>query len=240
MPAIPFGPPVRSTSPKRKRAVRVVHEDDEDLAEEERHDREVVAEQPPRRQPERAGRAAPSPTTTIGIASSAGQWMPNLVRREERVRVRAEAVERDVAEVEQAGEADDDVQAEREQRVDEREEAVRGTGCPSRDQNGSDARRDRRTRAAAPAAAGASHARVSRPLSPRRCSRRSSTLATHSSTPISGVGARRPRAIGGTSRSSAIVRPSGSPPCRAGRSAGTSMTAIRSAKTRGLERRPRT
>ena len=46
-----------------------------------------------------------------------------LVRGEQRVDVRAEAEERDVAEVEQARPADDDVQAEREQREDERVEA---------------------------------------------------------------------------------------------------------------------
>ncbi len=48
---------------------------------------------------------------------------PELRRGEHRVPVRAEAVERDVAEVEQAGIADDDVQAEGEQHVEQRVEA---------------------------------------------------------------------------------------------------------------------
>jgi len=46
-----------------------------------------------------------------------------LVRRQDGVGVRAEAEEGDVAEVEQPGVADDDVQAEREQREHERVEA---------------------------------------------------------------------------------------------------------------------
>ena len=46
-----------------------------------------------------------------------------LVRREQRIRVGAEAVERDEAEVEQTREADGDIQAEREQGVDERVDA---------------------------------------------------------------------------------------------------------------------
>ena len=45
-------------------------------------------------------------------------------RREDRVEIRAEPEERDVAEIEQAGEADDDVEPEREQRVEEREQPV--------------------------------------------------------------------------------------------------------------------
>ena len=76
-----------------------------------------------------------------------------LRRGEDPVEVRAEAEEGDVAEVEEAGEADDDVQAEGEQRVDEREEAVpedvplgrevREGG--RRDHEDEDARRGRKT-----------------------------------------------------------------------------------------------
>ena len=106
-----------------------VREDDERLAEEERHDRQVVAEQPPRRgaeeEPEQRAdqdgeqdRVLRGPVVRVDV--------PLLVVRagQERVGVGAEAEERDVAEVEEPGEADDDVQPEREQRVDQDEEAV--------------------------------------------------------------------------------------------------------------------
>jgi len=47
-----------------------------------------------------------------------------MTRRKDSVHVRTEPEERDVAEVEQAGEPDDDVQPEREQRVEQRDEPV--------------------------------------------------------------------------------------------------------------------
>src|SRR5207248_4901231 len=52
-----------------------------------------------------------------------GPGVARVAGGEEAVRVRAEAVEGDVAEVEEAGEADDDVQPEAEQDVQEREHA---------------------------------------------------------------------------------------------------------------------
>src|ERR1700750_2816820 len=50
--------------------------------------------------------------------------MTGVGGRDVAVRVRAEAEEGDVPEVEQAGEADGDVQAETEQRVEERDQAI--------------------------------------------------------------------------------------------------------------------
>ena len=101
---------------------RVRDEREERLAEEERDDREVVPDQPARGQPD----SSPSRTvagTTIDrdheLPASAGR----TCRTEHRVDVRAEAEEGDVAEVEQPGAADDDVQPEREQHVDQRVEA---------------------------------------------------------------------------------------------------------------------
>ena len=112
-------------------AVRVggVREDDEGLAEEERHDRQVVAEQPPRgraeEQPEHGAqhdggqdRVLGGPVVRVDVTFLV------MSPREEGVGVGAESEERHVTEVEQPGEADDDIETEREERVDEDEEAV--------------------------------------------------------------------------------------------------------------------
>ena len=103
--------------------VRIVDEHHERLAEEERHDREVVAEQAARRQPdEKADERREDHNhgdSRLGLPVVA-----ELRRRQDRVHVGTAAEEGDVAEVEQPRKADDDVQAEREQRVDQREEAI--------------------------------------------------------------------------------------------------------------------
>ena len=102
------------------RARQVVEEDADDLAEAERDDGEVVAAQLERRRAEqhaeqRGDRRADRqdhPERQVQAELRAG---------EQRVDVGADGVERDVAEVEQAGEADDDVQAQREHDVEDRE-----------------------------------------------------------------------------------------------------------------------
>ena len=103
--------------------VRVVDEDDERLAEEERDDREVVADETARRQADEEAeqRAAGDHDRNreLGRPVAAG-----VTRRKDSVHVCTEPEERDVAEIEQAGEADDDVQPEREQRVDQRDQPV--------------------------------------------------------------------------------------------------------------------
>jgi len=47
-----------------------------------------------------------------------------VARREDPVHIRTETKEGDVAEIEQAGEADDDVQSEREQRINQRDQPI--------------------------------------------------------------------------------------------------------------------
>ena len=71
-----------------------------------------------------------------------------MARGEEAVRVRAEAVERDVPEVEQAGEADDDVQREAEQDVQEGEDAEAGERVASGEDREEGRRHDEETQAA--------------------------------------------------------------------------------------------
>ena len=109
------------------RARQVVEEDAHDLAEAERDDGKVVAAQLERRRAEqhaeqRGDRRADrqdDPERQVQIEVRAG---------EQRIGVGADGVERDVAEIEQAGEADDDVQAEREQHV---EDGVVGDAHPA-------------------------------------------------------------------------------------------------------------
>ena len=104
-------------------AVRVVDEDDERLQEEERHDREVVAEQPPRREPEQKPdeRRRDDRNRDRDLCL---QVMTGMAAGHDPVEVGAEAEERDVTEVEQAGEPDDHIQTKREQRVDDRDQPV--------------------------------------------------------------------------------------------------------------------
>jgi hypothetical protein len=104
--------------------VRVVDEGDEGLAKEEGHDREVVAKQATRRQPQQQadeGRAHHDHRD----AEFSLPVDPVVVRGEQGVAVGADPEERDVAEVEETGEAHDDVQAEGEQRVEQGEQPVR-------------------------------------------------------------------------------------------------------------------
>ena len=123
---IPFGPPVTSQlwcpNPSSEIAAAVLEHGHEQLAEEERDDREVVADQTSRRQRDeeaedrRRGDRDRHDDQRVPVQAE-------LRRREHRVHVRAEAEERDVAEVEQSRVADDDVQAEAEQHVEHRVEA---------------------------------------------------------------------------------------------------------------------
>ena len=116
MSEMPFGPPVT--------VVPVEQDDADDLAEAERHDREIVAAQPQHRKAqqdaerggEQAGQRQADPEAEAEVV------------REQRVGVGADRVERDVAEVEQAGEADHDVQAPAEHHVDQH----RGRRCRPR------------------------------------------------------------------------------------------------------------
>ncbi len=102
------------------RGVEVVHEDANDLAESQRHDRQVVAAKLERRRAEQHAEKA-------GDAGAERQDHPErqvqaeVRRREQGVDVGADRIERDIAEVEQPGEADDDVETEREHDVEHRE-----------------------------------------------------------------------------------------------------------------------
>src|SRR5204862_6733295 len=95
-------------------AVLVVDEYDERLAEEERDYREVVADEAARReadyQPDERRDGDREQDRELRLPVPSG-----VRRRDEAVGVRTEAEERDVAEIEQAREADGDVEAEPEQ-----------------------------------------------------------------------------------------------------------------------------
>ena len=99
---------------------QVVEEDADDLAEAQRDDREVVAAKLERRRAQQHAEEA-------GDGGADRQDDPERqvqieVRRgEQRIDVRADRVERDVAEIEQSGEADDDVEPERQQHEQDRE-----------------------------------------------------------------------------------------------------------------------
>ena len=116
------GDGVTAGQAEERHRLAVVVDRDEELAEEERDDREVVADEPPRGQgdeeAEADGRERDQRQDHPGRPVQ-----PELRRGEHRVAVGAEAEEGRVAEVEQAGEADDDVEPEREQHVDKRVEA---------------------------------------------------------------------------------------------------------------------
>src|SRR6185437_2327167 len=103
-----------------ERLREVIEEDPDDLAEAQRHDREVVAAQLQRRRAEEDAEEArdrgpdrkDGPPREVDI---------EVRRGEERIGVRAHRVEGDVAEVEKPREADDDVEPEREEREEDRE-----------------------------------------------------------------------------------------------------------------------
>ncbi len=99
--------------------VPVEQDDADDLAEAERDDRQVVAAQPQHRKAERE-------PETGGEGAGHRQALPEAeaeMRRYQRVAVGADRVEGDVAEVEQPGEADHDVEAPAQHHVSEHEDA---------------------------------------------------------------------------------------------------------------------
>ena len=71
---------------------------------------------------------------TTGRMNSVSQWRPNFGDASHRVEVRSEAVERDVPEIEEPRETDDDAQAEREQHVEQRVEADANDVAVARDE----------------------------------------------------------------------------------------------------------
>jgi hypothetical protein len=99
MPVMPFGPPVN---------LPVDQHDADDLAEAQRDDREIVAAQAQHREAEQHAEEGGQ-----GCRRAAGRCQKDRskLRRQQRVGIGADRVEGDVAEIEQAGEADDDVQA---------------------------------------------------------------------------------------------------------------------------------
>ena len=106
MPEMPFGP--------AGEAVPVVGRDPEDLAEAEGDDGQVVAPQPQRRRADDQAEQRPRCSAPRSTTSRNGRWTCD--RREggageQGAHVGADAEEGDVAEVEQAGQADDDVEA---------------------------------------------------------------------------------------------------------------------------------
>jgi hypothetical protein len=110
--------------PAVHRRVRSVHEHDERLAEEQRDDREVVPEQPPGRDPEYEAEEGGADDHD-GNRDRRRPVDAVVLRGEESVEVGAEAEEGHVAEVEQPRVADDHIEAEAEEDVDEGEDPVR-------------------------------------------------------------------------------------------------------------------
>ena len=102
------------------RRIEIVHENANDLAEAQRHDRQVVAAKLERRRAEQHAEDA-------GDAGAERQDHPErqmqaeVRRREQRVDIRTDGIERDVAEVEQSGETDDDIESECQHDVEHRE-----------------------------------------------------------------------------------------------------------------------
>jgi hypothetical protein len=194
--------------------VRVVHEHDERLPEEEGHDREVVAEQTPRGQPDeesdQGGRDDHDRDRDLRL-----EVVVELRRGEDPVAVGAEAEECDVAEVEKPGEADDGVEPEREQRVDQREDAVPEEVAARRDEGEERGGDDEdpepaggRQRVPAPP----DEAEWARVAHPARLDRRD---------PLVDADPRLLRGVRAFRQVDAHVIPSGSPPCRRDRSGGS-------------------
>ena len=164
--------------------VAVRRHGEEQLQEEERHDREVVTGQPARRQSDQEADDGADHDDGRD-RDDRGQVDAVVVGAQERIRVGADPVERDEAEVEQATPADDDVEPEREQHVDgdvecdppdvavvgdDGNEARRGTNSVSQAHHGT--RRSRSSIA---------------PRGPPRWERLSPCRATHSSRPTAGL-----------------------------------------------------
>ena len=127
------GDVVSPGQPEERDAIPVLHDCDEELEEEQRDDCEVVADEAPRRQ---CDEEAENRRTEDDHGENE-QRVPvqaELRRGEHRVEIRAEAVERDVPEVEQPGKADHDAQAECEQHVEQRVEADADDVAVARDE----------------------------------------------------------------------------------------------------------
>ena len=132
------------------RAREVVEEDAHDLTEAKRDDGKVVAAQLERRRAEQQAEERGEPSADRQDHPER-QVQIEMRAREERVRVGADRVKGDVAEVEQPGEADDNVQSEREQHVEDR---VIGNAHPARadlgEREGQQRKRDGNEDAACP------------------------------------------------------------------------------------------
>ena len=100
-----------------EQVVAVRRHREEELEEEERHDREVVAGESSRRQADEEADDGPDHDDERD-RDDRRQVDAVVIRAEQRIGVGADPEERDVAEVEQAAPADDDVEPEREQHVD--------------------------------------------------------------------------------------------------------------------------
>ena len=165
---------VRSVERDQRHAISLDRDRVEDLAEEQRYDREVVADEPARRQREQE-------SDEDRRAEDERQRLPErpvhaeLRRGEQCVSVRAEAVERDVPEVEQSRESDGDVETEREQCIDQRDDAdaqdvlVRrhhGNERDQRNDDGEGAVADRRRRLLRPGSRASRSAALCRPRHP--------------------------------------------------------------------------
>ena len=102
------------------RRVQVVQKNTDDLAETERDDGEIIPAQSQRRR-------AQQHTKHAGDQCAQRQQRPErqvqaeMRRGQQRVKISADGVERDVTEIEQPGVADDDVEPEREHDVEQRE-----------------------------------------------------------------------------------------------------------------------
>ena len=102
------------------RCIQVVHEDAHDLAETQRDDGQVVAAQLQASGAPRSARRCRRPGAERQDPRTAGAGR-NADWQEQCPEIGADGVEGDVAEVEQAGEADHDVQAERREGIEDRE-----------------------------------------------------------------------------------------------------------------------
>ena len=88
----------------------------DDLAEGERHDRQIVAAEPQHREAEHD---APEARQGCRRGAAGSRTRQAEMRGEQRIGIGADGIEGDVAEIEQAGEADDDVEAPAEHHVDQ-------------------------------------------------------------------------------------------------------------------------
>jgi len=102
------------------RGIQVVHENAHDFAKAQRHDRQVIAAQAQRRRAEHDAEAAGDQRPQ----RQDGPYRPvqaEMRRCEQRIDVGADGIEGDVAEIEQAGKADHDVEAQRQHDIQQGE-----------------------------------------------------------------------------------------------------------------------